>query len=84
MNANNIGPPGASAIAEALKVNRVLTTLDLFGNEIGPSGALAIAEALKVNAVLTKLNLQYNDLTENSKQLLRNAVANRENFDLML
>ena len=32
----------------------------------------------------TKLNLQYIVLTDKSKQLLRNAVANRENFELML
>jgi len=34
--------------------------------------------------VLTKLNLRNNDLNGDSKQLLRNAVGNRENFDLML
>jgi len=34
--------------------------------------------------VLTKLNLQYNNLNGDSEQLLRNAVGNRENFDLML
>merc|ERR1712060_912102 len=79
LNGNKIGPSGASAIAEALKVNAVLTELRLGGNGFGDSGAIAIGEALKVNAVLTKLNLQYTYLTENSKQLLCNAVANREN-----
>ena len=35
---NQIGPSGASAIAEALKVNRVLTTVDLGANAIGANG----------------------------------------------
>jgi Ran GTPase-activating protein (RanGAP) involved in mRNA processing and transport len=48
---NQIGVEGAIAIAEALKVNAVVTTLDLSGNNIGVEGAKAIAEALKVNAV---------------------------------
>ena len=49
---NSIGPEGAIAIAEALKVTAVLTTLRLGGNSIGDEGANAIAEALKVTAVL--------------------------------
>ncbi len=36
---NEIGSEGAIAIAEALKVNAVLTRLDLIGNKIGPEGA---------------------------------------------
>ncbi len=52
---NNIGVDGAEAIAEALKVNAVSTTLHLNVNNIGDEGAIAMAEALKVNAVLTKL-----------------------------
>ncbi len=41
---NSIGAEGAIAIAEALKVNAVLTTLDLGANDIGVEGAIAIAE----------------------------------------
>jgi Ran GTPase-activating protein 1 len=52
---NQIGAEGAIAIAEALKVNAVLTELSLWINNIGPEGAIAIAEALKVNAVLKNL-----------------------------
>jgi hypothetical protein len=50
------------AIAEALKVNAVLTDLRLVWNSIGAEGAIAIAEALKVNAVLTTLDLGANDI----------------------
>ncbi len=59
---NSIGRgDGAKAIAEALKVNAVVTTLYLGDNSIGDEGAIVIAEALKVNAVLTELHLwEYN------------------------
>ena len=50
---NKIGPEGATAIAKALEVNRVLTSLNLYQNAIGDEGAAAIAKALEVNAVLT-------------------------------
>ena len=40
---NNIGDDGAKALAEALKVNAVLTELNLNWNEIGPVGAEALA-----------------------------------------
>ncbi len=49
---SGIGDDGAKAIAEALKVNAVVTKLWLNNNKIGDDGAKAIAEALKVNAVL--------------------------------
>ena len=69
LSRNKIGPEGASALGEALKVNAVVTTLDLGWNKIGDSwnsigdnGAKAIAEALKVNAVLTKLKLLGNNI----------------------
>ena len=44
---NNIGPEGASKIAEALKVSG-LNSINLGYNNIGPEGASKIAEALKV------------------------------------
>ena len=62
LNRNSIGDDGAKAIAEALKVNPVLTTLLLWSNNIGDDGAKAIAEALKVNPVLTNLELGDNSI----------------------
>ncbi len=50
------------AIAEALKVNSLLTFLVLVYNNIGDEGAKAIAEALKVNAVMTTLDLGGNNI----------------------
>jgi hypothetical protein len=49
---NNIGDDGAKAIAEALKVNAVKTTVLLGDNNIGDEGAIAIAEVLKDIAVV--------------------------------
>ena len=57
-----VGPTGAITIAEALKVNAVLNTLNLWGNGIGDEGATALAEGLKVNAVLKKLFLYDNHI----------------------
>ena len=81
---NNIGDDGAKAIAEALKVNPVLTFLNLRWNDIGDNGARAIAEALKVNAVLTKLNLEDNNLGDAGEKAVRKAVKNRSGFVLEL
>jgi hypothetical protein len=59
---NKIGPEGASALGEALKVNAVVTTLFLSMNSIGDEGAKAMAEVLKINAGLTYLRLDKNDI----------------------
>ena len=83
---NNIGDDGAKAIAEALKVNPVLTSLDLRKNSICVDGAKAIAEALKVNPVLTELNLKYNStkMGDAGGKAVQDAVKDRSGFVLML
>jgi hypothetical protein len=87
LSSNKIGDEGAKpkAIAEALKVNAVLTSVDLRLNSIRDDGAKAIAEALKVNAVLTKLDLEYNsNMGEAGKKAVRDAVKDRSGFVLQL
>ncbi|KAF9956626.1 hypothetical protein BGZ72_002637 [Mortierella alpina] len=49
-------------LAEALKTNLSLTTLDLQGNAIGNDGAKALAAALEINSTMTTLNLTDNDI----------------------
>lgn len=49
---------------------------------IGDDGAAALAEALRSNTTLTKLDLEVNGIGEQGKQLLRDAVAGREGFQL--
>jgi hypothetical protein len=57
---NEIDARGASALAEALKVNTSVTQINLRANEIGTEGALVLAEALKVNAALRNIDLCWN------------------------
>ena len=47
MDDNSIGADGAKAIAEALKVNPVLTKLDLEYNNLGEAGEKAVRDAVK-------------------------------------
>ena len=47
MGNNSIGVDGAEAIAEALKVNPVLTKLDLEFNDLGNAGKKAVRDAVK-------------------------------------
>ena len=44
---NSIGNDGAKAIAEALKVNPVLTKLYLYNNNLGEAGEKAVRDAVK-------------------------------------
>ena len=47
MYGNGIGDDGAKAIAEALKVNAVLTKLHLEYNNLGEAGKKAVRDAVK-------------------------------------
>jgi hypothetical protein len=84
---NRIGNEGARAIADALHVNSVLTSLNLAGEYgepgIGPEGANAIADALHVNSVLTELDLRWNDL-RGGEAALREIAKDRPSLTLML
>ena len=82
-NNKGIGDEGAKALAEALKVNATVKELDLMICGIGDDGAAALAEALRSNTSLTKLVIDYNGgIDEQGKQLLRDAVAGRQGFNL--
>jgi Ran GTPase-activating protein (RanGAP) involved in mRNA processing and transport len=70
---NNIDDVGAKLIADALKNNHSLNTLDLMVNNIGDDGVIAIADALKVNFSLDKLNLLANEnITARGKEYFAN------------
>ncbi|XP_066025377.1 NLR family CARD domain-containing protein 3-like isoform X3 [Pocillopora verrucosa] len=53
---------GVAALAECLKYNKSLTTLDLSYNEIDDDGAAALGECLKYNKSLTTLHLSDNEI----------------------
>ncbi|KAG0014464.1 hypothetical protein BGZ82_001746 [Podila clonocystis] len=74
IKARSIGGKKIGKLAEALKTNSTLTTLDLEGNSIGENRAQALAEALKTNSTLTTLNLSSNAIGENGAQALAEAL----------
>ncbi|KAG0099262.1 hypothetical protein BGZ93_008395 [Podila epicladia] len=60
-------------LAEPLKTDSTLTTLDLQRNLIGDRGALVLFEALKSNSSRTTLNLQNNMIEGNGARALAEA-----------
>ena len=46
------------------------------------TGAEALASALRVNAVLKSINLKYNNLGDEGKGAIRDAVSGRVEFKL--
>ncbi|KAF9933676.1 hypothetical protein BGZ67_004171 [Mortierella alpina] len=61
-------------LAETLKTNSTLTTLDLRSNAIGDSGAKALGEALKTNSTLTTLDLTNNSIGDDGAKALGKAL----------
>ena len=53
----------STSIAEAIKVNKTLTNLDLSSSGIDDAGATCIAKAIKVNKTLTDLDLFNNSIS---------------------
>ena len=62
------------------------TVKELYLNSCGicDDGAAALAEALRSSTSLTLLNIGNDGISEQGKQLLRDAVAGREGFKLEL
>ena len=61
---------GIAALAECLKYNKSLTTLDLSDNRIGDDGATALGECLKYNKSLTTLDLSDNRIGDDGAAAL--------------
>ena len=94
------GAAGAESIAEALKRNAALTTLNLGFNVIGDNGAQSLCEALKTNATLITLNVYNNNIhsagaqafdelrghnnTLKSVNLIMNNIGNQEPNEIPL
>ena len=60
---------------------------DYWGKQMGTysaKGIKAVADALRVNGSLTAADLRASHLDAMAKQLLRDAVKDRRNFDLKL
>jgi hypothetical protein len=54
---HKLGIDGAKALADALKVNSTITSIDLRDNKVGVDGAKALADALKVNSTTINRNV---------------------------
>jgi len=64
---NDLGEGGGRALAEALRLNTTLASLNLSYNRLGEGGGLALAEALRLNQyniTVTSVNLYSNRLGE--------------------
>ncbi|CAE7246177.1 Nlrc3 [Symbiodinium sp. CCMP2592] len=65
-------------LAEALKINRKITTIDLKGIDMGDQGAKAIAGALTVNCTVTSILLHWNQIgDEGAKAIAEMLMVNR-------
>jgi hypothetical protein len=61
-------------LAEALKTNKTITTLDLSHNTIDDEGARALADALKTNTTISTLDLRDNDIGDQGARTLSDAL----------
>ena len=76
LRGTKIGDAGASALAEALKTNGVLSTLHLGHTDVGAEGAMALAEALGANVALASLHLVGNRIGAEGAAALAEALKN--------
>ncbi|NXA50672.1 NLRC3 protein, partial [Nothocercus julius] len=74
LRSNSIGPKGAKALADALKKNQVLLSLNLQHNVIKEEGTMFLAEALSTNHRLTTLHLQKNSIGTHGARKIAEAL----------
>jgi len=61
-------------IADSLKLNTLLTILDLSNSNIGLSGVLKIADALKLNTSRTTLAFEFNNIGDSGTLMIADAL----------
>ncbi|KAG9067324.1 hypothetical protein KI688_012107 [Linnemannia hyalina] len=71
-----IGGRELGILADALKTNSTLITLNLLYNSIGDNGAKTLAETLRTNSTLTTLNLGGNSIESDGAKALAEALKN--------
>ena len=74
-------PP--ESIAETLRVNATLTSLNLSKNSIGDHGAKSLSEALKVNVSLNNLNLSVNSIGAAGAESVADALKRNATLTLL-
>jgi len=70
----NMGDDEAKQVAEWLKGNKTLTTLNVGWNNIGADGAGRIADALLSNSSLTTLNVGWNNIGDDGAGRIADAL----------
>ena len=78
LSSDGVGDDNTTAIAEALQVNTIVTSMILSSNSIGYNGTKSSAETLQVNTTVTSMHLSDNaigDLVPRQLQHLWNGVA---------
>jgi hypothetical protein len=73
-----LGEGGGRALAETLRLNATIMSLDLGWNRLGEGGGRALAETLRLNTTVTSLNLGFNDPGEGGGRALAETL--RLNF----
>lgn len=63
LSANSIGDRGAATLAEVIKSNTTLTSLDISSNNIDYDGITALAAAIAENTTLRALYLRCSSLS---------------------
>eukprot|EP00900_Chrysochromulina_parva_P005144 jgi/Chrpa1/14630/Chrysochromulina_OHIO_Genome00026421-RA len=86
LSSNDLKDEGVCAVCEAIQSNKEtkLASLNFKNNGIGPGGANAVAAMVAVTGALTKMDLTYNNLEEEGKTSIRNAVRGKSGFQLQL
>ncbi|XP_025225524.1 NLR family CARD domain-containing protein 3 [Theropithecus gelada] len=85
LSSNSIGDGGSKALAEALKVNQGLESLDLQSNSISDAGVAALMGALCTNQTLLSLSLRENSISPEGGQAIAHALCTNstlKNLDL--
>jgi serine/threonine protein kinase len=65
-------------IAEELKTNGIVRSLELSGNNLSDEGAIAIAEMLEVNKTINKVVLNENQISSEGAKRLARALTNNK------
>lgn len=80
---SNTNESGARYLGEVLKVNPIITRLDLGQNKLGPNGAAILDEAIGENKTLSFLDLSANDLLAEGIKNLQNTFKTNETIQYL-
>ena len=68
---NDLQDGGCRALAEALRLNTTLASMNHSYNDLGEGGAQALGETLRLNSTVTWLDLRGNGLGKEVRSVLR-------------